>query len=312
MNDVPAGTHSPKFSGKPLYALIDPWIREPSVIDMAFATPTTFDELEHVRSLAWNRPVYVCRDEEPLVDPTLAPYLVQLEGDSDEWCETLVGLAASQADDALSAQGGPFAMGGFIECALAPERLMERLQRMWGQVLGGRKRYVRIADPRVMELFVHLVEISELRSWLGPVHALHMRRRDGSWMCLKGLTNDDELETEAELYSRSERLESAQKSPTVIPLRGTGLRRVMLGEFVSRTLNELQRRGLLRDDSNESSFTAVEAALSHGLSHVDDVMAFALRHMSNAPDWTAGHCADAIASARREPGTFEMKLGETA
>ena len=308
MSAVLDASNLPALSGKPLYALIDPYFREPQPIDIDTAEVTSFDELQSVRAAGWGRDVWVPRSEAPLIDPLQLPYLVALDSAGDPWCSQLAQLAAEEAAEALQSGTAAFTTGTFIESDLAAERLMQRIESMWRQPVNGETRYLRIADPRGFEMLSQLIPEAELRHWLGPIHGWHVRARSGRWMRLAGFANDDRIDSEADFYRRGQRLEQAAALSPRLAMNPARVRRLQQGQIVARVLNQLPHNAAVPAGAHEAAWTAIEEASRLGLADADDLVAYACRSLANTGFRSSPMHAPAIAAARARPGSLAQAL----
>ncbi|AKJ30328.1 DUF4123 domain-containing protein [Caldimonas brevitalea] len=304
-------TPLPVLQGLPLYALIDPFLGEPHLLAGASTSATDLDDLQAARRSAWKRAVWVARDPSPRVEADRMPYVVQLEGADDPLVELLVQGAAMEAQQASETSIGKLGIGALIETPLDGQRLMQRIEQMTTVMVRGRPRYLRLADPRVFELLVHLLSARHLAEWLGPVGRWHLRLRNGTWGCCLGLADDAFLSTEAELYGRRQRVEELLTKPARLLLSVEQEARLLDGEAVSLTLAVLQRElADVPDHAHEAAWTACEQAAAVGLTDLNDRVSYAWRAALGRPVNGTTRGREAIDAAKRNPGSLEERLWE--
>lgn len=302
----------PLLSDLPVYALVDPFFREPLLADVNTNGVDSFEKLRTAREDGWDREVAVAMGADPLIDPLRLPYIVTLKGADDPLLPSLIEQAQVEAREALEADVGVFTLGSLIQTELTPQALITRLESMWTFQVQGADRYLRLADPRVFEMLAHLCSANDLRNYLGPIARWHVRTRNGVWAAFAGKA--DELETAAEeaQFRRaaflaecagiSPRLPSHQLAP-----------KLLHSEAISRSLTRLQRAfadsdSRITSDTYQAAWQARANAQAAGLQHIDDVVAYIWHSLVDPGIFKSPPALHALAASRKMAGTLEQNL----
>ncbi|MCW7537334.1 hypothetical protein OOT46_05640 [Aquabacterium sp. A7-Y] len=304
-----ARQHSPATCGLPLFALIDPFFREPHLLASDTRVAGDVAALQTMRREGWRREVWM-PEGQPLIHPLRLPYLVQLDGKADEHFPLLLETTEREAEQAVETGVGKFTIGAVLESELAPELLMQWVEAMWTVQIGPGNRYLRIADPRVFELLTHLLGVGEMQNWLGPIARWHVRTRDGVWVSHAGAVAIDSGCDEQALYSRQARLQTIARERPRLKLSPERKRRMEASELVSLSLTELQRHraGPLPEDSHERAWRGLERCRELGLASADDMVAYVWRAIAWPSLEHSASCRDAIRAAASDPGTLDERL----
>lgn len=310
---IMTGPH-PSLCGLPLYALINAYAGEPSLLGAAIYA-SSFDELRAKRAEAWGgRPIELAESDQPANDPLRLPYLVALEGPQDPLYAQLLEFAGQEAAAAAESGKGVFTMGAFIETALPAQRLMLRLQEMWkGRVYGG-KPYLQVADPRGFEMLAGLLGADVVAKWLGPIARWHVRQRDGHWASHLGLADESLIDAEEDFFRRTERLARFEQTPAHAPIDFMQYRRLeRYSVVVSKALTAAQAyTGHLPTHAHATAWEALDHALGRRISHPGDLQAYVWRAVVSPGPAFATAAQACLAAAALDPGSLDDRLAALA
>lgn len=300
-----------KLSGLPIYLLVDPYFGEPRLADMPMQAAESLPQLQTLRAAGWQRDVCVAQGHKPLISPLQLPYLVALKGLDDDLLGDIAEASKAEAQSALANGQGTFTLGALLETEFPPEQVMKRLERMWLLVVQGTSRYLRVADPRIIEMVLHLWSPDEVARWLGPIARWNFRGRHGWWQAVLGAADQSFHGTDEAQFRRAVILQECAALSPRLPLDGVRIEKLQSSEVVSRTLTAWQRNlanGALPPDAHHRAWAGALAAKAAGLQHIDDLVAFVLRAMQDTGFSTRHDIARAAGLARAAPGSFERHL----
>lgn len=240
----PVVSAAPKLHHMPTYLLVDPYFSEPRDLAIDTTYAQTFDELLAMRRQGWQgREIHVATDPNPIIDPRKLPYLIPLQDAQDPLLAQALAMAQQEHSVALETGLGIHRVATLLETELPADQLMQRLQRMWVLWLFGKPRYLRIADPRVMEMLPHLLDLSMLHAWLGPIAYWHHLGRNAQWYCLPGAVaeelNPDELWT----VRRAAQLQTLAEQAPRLQFTQQETQKLLSHQTLSAALLQLQRHG---------------------------------------------------------------------
>lgn len=316
-----------------VYVLIDPFAGEPTPFQPNWpGVPITdYAQLADLRTQAWQgRHVYLHPDLHPVIEPMRLPYVVQCMP-GDPLLQESLDMAKShyRASLAAASNGQWLApqIGAWLITELQPESLMLRLSKLW-TLSGGaaQKRYLRIADWRVMQWLPYVLPADQLSDMIGPVAQWYTPARSGGLLSLEGWAND---------LSEEDQFQYRQILQDKL-LHGTRLdldifKRALLnqGEAVNRCLTlwhaGLQPEHTWQDEKHpltplpaqatERVFNAVKKAQGLGLEEADDLAQWASRSLLQGERFaTQSHVSAAIAKVnaqrKTQPIAFVQALAQ--
>ncbi|MFN3915523.1 MAG: hypothetical protein ACK4K3_11490 [Aquabacterium sp.] len=232
----------PNLCGLPLYLLVDPYFGEPSFVALHVSEEDPPSITQQRREQAWQRKVFAVSSSEHPIAPSSLPYVVALNGSKDEWLEATIEEA--EHDHARSLETGlhKISTGTLIETSLDGDALMARLKRMWTIYVSGKRRHLRLASPRVMELVFNSASTENAQAWLGPIERWHHLTRLGQWNRVRGQADMHEHMCDEASYGRH-RIREAMAAQTRPSLRlDAALTTTLLhSETITQTLDAWQR-----------------------------------------------------------------------
>jgi hypothetical protein len=247
------------LSPAPVHVLIDPFLGEPRPLNGGpdGPPPRVPAPLERARSSAWEaRPVHDVEVEDSPIPYSQLPYLVELNGPEDPLLAATVELAMTEQMDELNAGSGPMRIGGWLQSVETGRALAQRIAGMLLQTPPRqyRKRYLRVADRRVLILLHHVLPPEAFGQWLGPV-AWHYLNRSFDLEKVNGVAGGQ------------------RRFPFTL-----GQWRILeAGESINRSLAAwLQQRCDLPDDAMDSVIAGALQASAKGFAKVDDCMTYIL------------------------------------
>ena len=302
----------PSLCGLPLYALIDPMQGEPALIGQPSGKPADYDALAQLRAQAWQRAVWISRDQRPLIDPMKLPYIVALDGASDPLMSEIVQAAQQEAEQALDSGTARFTIGALIETALPAGALLERLEGMWTVAPLSERRYARIAERRCFEMLAHLLSAEELQQWLGPIARWHVLARSGVWVAHIGAADDTLIDSEEGWLTRASRLGQLRELRARLPRSHEHVQHMQLAEAHSLALTTLQHKQLPAHRWSEAHRLAWDALLHARrelrLQADADLAAYAWRAVLEPHRLKESTAVQAVNDARSAPGSLEAAL----
>jgi len=232
----------PNLCGLPLYLLVDPYFGEPSFVAFQVSEEDPPAVTQERRERAWQRSVFAVPSSEHPIAPASLPYLIALNGSTDEWLEAATEEAAHDHAQSLETGFHKIGTGTLIETSLSGDALMARLEQMWTVYISGKRKHLRLASPRVMELVFQSAAPPDAQAWLGPIERWHHLTRHGQWHMVRGRSDLDEQMSDETFYGRhSFRQAMTAKAPGPLPVDGPLKTTLLHSETITQTLDAWQR-----------------------------------------------------------------------
>ena len=177
----------------PTLLLIDPIGGEP-IPGLTHAATATASEIAAARHHAWGREVCaITLDERVPLARWQAPYLVEMAGADDAWIDESLSIAgreraSAQARGLTGTGRGPHRIGAWLQSQAFAPALAEHLSalmRVRTAAYSGRKRYLRLADPRVFDLWRWQCGDAAAGAALGPIVSWQYLDAAGRWARLE-------------------------------------------------------------------------------------------------------------------------------
>lgn len=157
---------------QPLYILVDPLVKDPVNTESAQTAGLSSDGLSVLREQLWGGcPVQLIEISSKAVELHQMPYLVCLSGYQHVSLAQSVDLAVTQLEDLQINNEAVHCVGGWVQSAAQPLQLAQTLAELMIVVEHATcKRYLRLCDPRVLQLAQCLLQpMASVANYLGCI-----------------------------------------------------------------------------------------------------------------------------------------------